>query len=141
MPRRSAASLHFPIVRTERLRPPSGLNERERALFADIVNSNPAEQFRPSDGLLLVAYCRAVLLERAAAERLACDGHVSSDNKPSAWVAIQRDATKTMTTLARVLRLSPMARKSHQERPGRPQQMSYYERMALEDSNEEADQG
>jgi phage terminase small subunit len=84
---------------------------------------------------LLAAYCRAILLERKAAAHLAERGHVSIDNRPNAWVAIQRDAIKTMTTLARVLRLSPMARKSHQEHPGKPVTMNYYDRMRLVESD------
>jgi phage terminase small subunit len=119
MPRPSAASLHFPsIIRTERLAPPAELSPDERQIFVDIVSTVAADHFRPSDSPLLVAYCRAILLEREAAEHLATHGRVSLDNKPSAWLAIQAQATKSMLSLSRALKLSPMARRPYQIRPG-----------------------
>src|SRR6478672_9850250 len=90
MPRRSAASLHFPaFTRVERLTPPPELSPDERALFIDIVSATPAGHFRASDLPLICSYARAILLEREAAAHLAAQGHVSIDNKPSAWLGIQ----------------------------------------------------
>ena len=72
MPRRSAASLHFPAVtRVERLQAPPDLSQDERALFVGIVATNPADHFRASDLPLLCSYVRAILLEREAAAHLA----------------------------------------------------------------------
>jgi hypothetical protein len=90
MPRKSAASLHFPdIVRTERLSPPADLNASEREVFLNVVATTAADHFRPSDLPLLSAYARAVVREREASEHLATQGVVSIDNKLSAWAAVQ----------------------------------------------------
>jgi hypothetical protein len=71
MPRRSAASMHFPtITRMERLAPPPELNPDERTVFLNVVATNPADHFRPSDAVLLCVHVRAVLAEREAAEQL-----------------------------------------------------------------------
>lgn len=135
MPRRSAASLPFPIVRTERLSPPADLNDDERALFVGIVAANPADHFRPSDAPLLCSYVRAILLERLAAEQLA-QGVVTYDNKPSAWLGVAAHASKQMLSLARALKLTPTARRPSASRAGKPVTMNYYDRMRIEDSDE-----
>jgi hypothetical protein len=146
MPRRSAASMHFPgVVRTERLSPPADLSPDERDIFVNVVSTNPADHFRPSDALLLSAYARAIMRERVAAEHLA-QGVVSIDNKPSAWVAVQGQALKQVLSLARMLRLSPLARRPSQSRQGKPQQMSYYDimdqqRAAQMESDDDAGSG
>jgi phage terminase small subunit len=137
MPRQSAASLHFPsFIRTERLSPPIDLSPDERALFVSIVATNPADHFRPSDAPLLCSYVRAILLEREAAENLATQGHVTVDNKPSAWHAILAQATKSMLQLARALKLTPTARRPSASRAGKPQQTSYYDQMRLQQEGE-----
>jgi phage terminase small subunit len=136
MPRRSTASLRFPdIVRTERLSPPADLNPDERAVFVGIVATVEADHFRPSDSLLLSAYARAVVREREASEQLA-QGVVSIDNKLSSWAAVQAQALKQMLSLARLLKLTPLARRSNPSRPGKPQQLSYYDQMRLQQEGE-----
>jgi phage terminase small subunit len=133
MPRQSAASLAFPhLIRTERLSPPAELSQDERALFVSLVSTTPADHLRPSDAPLLVAYCRAILLEREAAEHLATQGHVTVDNKPSAWFTIQMQAHRSMLQLARALKMTPTARRPSASRAGKPQQLSYYDQMRLE---------
>jgi phage terminase small subunit len=137
MPRHSAASLHFPaFTRVERLTPPVELSESERAIFLDIVGTVAADHFRPSDLVLLSAYCRAIVREREASEHLA-QGVVSIDNKLSSWVIVQASALKQMLSLARMLKLTPLARRSNPSRPGKQQPMSYYDRMALEQQEDE----
>jgi phage terminase small subunit len=133
MPRHSAASLHFPaFTRVERLTPPVELSESERAIFLDIVGTVAADHFRPSDSVLLSAYVRAVVREREAAEHLATQGVVSIDNKLSSWVTVQAQALKQVMSLARMLRLTPLARRSNPSRPGKPVVMNYYDKMRLE---------
>jgi phage terminase small subunit len=133
MPRRSAASMHFPtITRMERLAPPPELNPDERAVFLNVVANNPADHFRPSDAVLLCVHVRAVLAEREAAEHLATQGRVSIDNKLSAWVTVQQQAIKTILSTSRALKLTPAARRPNPSRPGKPVMASYYDRMAAE---------
>jgi phage terminase small subunit len=138
MPRQSAASLHFSssVIRTERLSPPSDLSPDERAIFISLVSTNAADHFRPSDAPLLCSYVRAILLEREAAEHLATQGHVTFDNKPSAWLAIMAQANKSMLSLARALKLTPTARRPSASRAGKPQQTSYYDQMRLQQEGE-----
>jgi hypothetical protein len=59
-------------------------------------------------------------------------GVVSIDNKLSSWVTVQAQALKQMMSLARMLKLTPLARRSNPSRPGKPQQLSYYDQMRLE---------
>jgi phage terminase small subunit len=132
MPRKSAAALAFPgVIRTERLTAPADLNPDERAVFVGIVGTVAADHFRPSDLPLLSAYVRAIVREREASEHLA-QGVVSIDNKLSSWVTVQAQALKQMLSLARMLKLTPLARRSNPSRSGKPQQLSYYEQMRLE---------
>ena len=135
MPRPSAASLHFSsIVRTERLTAPADLNPAERAVFVATV---PAGRFQAGDMPLICAYARAILREREASENLATQGVVSIDNKLSSWVAVQTQALKQVMSLARMLKLTPLARRSNPSRSGKPQQaMSYYDLMRLEQPGE-----
>jgi phage terminase small subunit len=120
----------------ERLTPPVELSESERAIFLDIVGTVAADHFRPSDSVLLSAYVGAVVREREAAEHLATQGVISIDNKLSSWVTVQTQALKQMLSLARMLKLTPLARRSNPSRPGKPQQLSYYDTMALQQEDE-----
>jgi len=86
--------------------------------------------------VLLSAYVRAVVREREAAEHLATQGVVSIDNKLSSWVTVQAQALKQVMSLARMLKLTPLARRSNPSRPGKPQQLSYYDQMRLEQEGE-----
>jgi hypothetical protein len=128
MPRKSAASLGFPTVTgsPERLRPPPGLSEPERAIFLDLVAGTKPDAFRSSDTPLLAAYCRAIALEIRSAQELS-----NGDDKAlTRWA----QAIKSMVALSMRLRLSPQARApNNPSRPGRPEPvMSYYDRMRLE---------
>src|SRR5215813_6857378 len=84
-----------------RLQPPPHLNDHERKLFIEVVASCPPSQFVPSDVLLLASFVQATLLARGAAKKAARD--------PRA-LAVWEKATRTQTTLATRLRLSPQAR-------------------------------
>ena len=130
MPRRSFASLSVPVVvqPVARLEPPDDLVGPERGVFVEVVLSCPAAHFRPADGLLLAAYARAVVLERRASAELALSGPVA-DGKPSPWLAVLAQASKSMLSLSRQLRLSPLSRSPTMKKPG---PVSYYERAELE---------
>lgn len=141
MPRPSSASLAYPVITSPqtRLKPPIGLTDAERQLFVEIVADYPAAQFRPSDVLLLISLVRATLAEHESALRLACDGYVTADNKPSPWVAVWGTASKTMLSLSRALRTSPLSRGPNPGRPSAPPQpMSYYDRQRLLEGDDDA---
>jgi phage terminase small subunit len=141
MPRKSAAaSLHFPnLTRIDRLSPPPDLTKDERTVFVDVIAACQAAHFHASDRPLLIVYCRQILLEREAASHLAKQGHVI-DGKPNPWAAIHQQASKALLQLSRALKLTPTARKPTASSRAKPQQLSYYERARLENSDGEIDE-
>ena len=103
MPRRSAAGrAAFPIkAEHPRLQPPEFLDDLERELFREIIESCAPDHFVPSDVPLLVAYVQAVLLARGAIKEAATE---------KSALTIWDHATKAQNTLATRLRLCPQAR-------------------------------
>jgi phage terminase small subunit len=136
MPRKSAADIAIPTGATPRLRPPDDLaaGSPERALFVDLVSSVAASHFRDCDAVLLAAYCRALCLEQTASSELAASGFVI-DGKPSGWLPILAQATRSVTVLSSKLKLNPLSRLSSSSEPD---QISYYEKMALQDHRDDA---
>jgi phage terminase small subunit len=135
MPRRSAASFSVLSVpgNQPRLVPPADLNPPERATFVEIVAAKKPQHFEASDLPLLAAYCRAIELERHAALQLATDGYLTTEGRPSPWLAIMAQATKSMLALSTRLKLTPQSR-SHSA-PARPERsLSAYEKLALMES-------
>ena len=132
MPRKPASDIAVPTGAVRRLRPPADLaaDSPERKLFIDLVASLPASHFRESDEPLLSAYVRAVCRERTASGELAAGGYVTADGKTSPWLRVLKDATRDMTVISRLLRLNPVGRL--QSAQAEPDQISYYERLALE---------
>ena len=129
MPRQSAVSAAFAVKGSTRaaLTPPADLTEPERAEFINIVLGTRPDHFVPSDLPLLSAYARAIVQERIAADRLACKPVV--DDKASPWLAIWQGKVRALTTLARMLALSPGGRVP---KSPEPEPVNYYAKMALE---------
>jgi hypothetical protein len=97
---KSAASLQINNVdgSKPRLRPPPGLNAKERALFLQLVNACSPDHLRPADAPLLVAFVQSVLIShKLGRER---------DPKIKEWELV----TRTLASLATRLRLSPASR-------------------------------
>ncbi len=134
MPRKSSAAIAFATDTTARIRPPDDLTGPARDVFLDLVCACRASHFTGSDIPLLCSYSRAIVLERTASAGLAADGHVTADGRPSGWLGILAQATRTMSTLARALRLSPASRQSVPS--SEPELVSAYERMSLEGRRE-----
>jgi hypothetical protein len=63
---------------------------------------------------------------------LAASGYVI-DGKPSGWLSVWKEATRTVSTYSRLLRLNPVARSpvSADQSPA-----NYYSRLALEARHE-----
>jgi hypothetical protein len=135
MPRQSSASLSVVSYAgpSSRLRPPDELGELERKVFIDIVLNCTATHFIPSDLPLLCAYCRAVVKEREAGERLT--QAMASDGETDRWLRIQMAQLKAMGMLSMRLRLSPQGRSP--TNPKRPERISYYDQMDLERQQED----
>ena len=130
MPRQAAAASGF-AASTARplLKPPPDLNALEKEAFLDIVLGAPPHHFMPSDLPLLAAYARAIVQEKIAAGELTRAYVV--DDKPSPWLPVWQASIRAVTTLARMLALSPGGRvPSKSSEPHEP--VSYYSRLALE---------
>jgi phage terminase small subunit len=113
-----------------RLQPPADLSPAEKAVFIDIVVTNRPDHFRPADALLLAAFTRAVCLERQASAALAVAGPVGADGKVSPWLHVLAQATKSILSLARLLRLSPQSRALLVPKDNGP--ASVYDRMRFD---------
>ena len=129
MPRQSAEATAFSSGSTavSRVRPPADLTGPEREVFLAVVLACRADHFQASDLPLLTAYCRAVVLEKVASSELAAAGYVDA-GKPSAWLPVLAQATRSLTVISRLLRLNPVAR---QAAKSEPEAVSYYERQSL----------
>ena len=81
MPRKSAASQSIigPSSSSTRLKPPATLSKAERDVFADLVSSNDAKHFRPSDMALLVAYSEAAALQASTAPQVIASPPTQAD--------------------------------------------------------------
>lgn len=110
MPRRSAASLTVatPITSVPRLKPPAGLSEPQRAHFAALVASVPADRFVRADVPLLVALVRH--LNRADEIERMFDTHAESIPE---YDTLARAAARESSAIASImtrLRLTPQSR-------------------------------
>jgi hypothetical protein len=136
MPRQAAAAAGFGTGTTRAmLKPPADLNELERTEFVSLVLGAPPSHFLPSDLPLIAAYARAIVAEKIAAGELAAAGYVSGD-RPSPWLAIWQAEVRAVTTLARMLSLSPGGRVPTKS-PEAQEPVSYYSRLALEARRDE----
>ena len=136
MPRQAAAASGF-AASTARplLKPPPDLNALEKEAFLDIVLGVPPHHFMPSDLPLVAAYARAVIQEKIAAGELGRAYVV--DDKPSPWLPVWQASIRAVTTLARMLALSPGGRVPSKSVEGKQEPVSYYERMTLEGRRDE----
>src|SRR6478735_1600357 len=139
MPRQAAAASGF-AASTARplLKPPRDLNALEREAFLDIVLGAPPTHFLPSDLPLIAAYAKAIVQERIAAGELAAAYVV--DGKPSPWLPVWQASIRAVTTLARMLALSPGGRVPSKSVEAQ-EPTSYYSRIALEARHEPESNG
>jgi len=136
MPRQAAAASGF-AASTARplLKPPLDLNALEREAFLDIVLGAPPTRFLPSVLPLIAAYAKAIVQARIAAGELAAAYVV--DGKPSPWLPVWQASIRAVTTLARMLALSPGGRVPSRA-PEAQEPVSYYSRLALESKRDDA---
>jgi hypothetical protein len=113
----------------QRLRPPESLSAPAREQFLNIVADESPAHFKSSDLPILCAYCEA------AAMSVHAIGKLWHDDAEGTWLRRWEKATRTMSMLSLRLRLSPQARQ-----PNNPkrQNLSYYERRALEEDADDA---
>lgn len=130
MPRRAAADYVQPVVSPlpKRLKPPATLSEGAKAEFIRIVTSERADHFKPSDMPLLVQYSEAAALAERSIREL------QHDDAKACWLVRWEKANRVLVALSARLRICPQARQPNN--PKRPERVSYYEQMALEDSDD-----
>ncbi len=81
------------VTSEKRLQPPATLGDADRAVWAEVVNDQPASAFTPTHGPLLEMYCRHVTQSRLIADELL--------NFDRAWLA-DDDGLKRYDTLLRL---------------------------------------
>ena len=136
MPRQAAVAVGFATGTNGTrmlLRPPEDLNQLERVEFANLITGAPANHFLPSDVPLLAAYAKAIVAERVASGELAAAYVV--DDRPSPWLPIWQAKVRALTTLARMLSLSPGGRVASKPADSH-EPVSYYSKLALEQRDE-----
>ena len=136
-------TLDFDGQPTRKLRPPSRLAPRAKAIFVRVVSNVAAGHFRPADQELLERYCEAQAVAEMAAGKLFGDGDdaspVDATGKLSAWFQVHTVSSRTANSLASRLRLTVSARTSKAVKT-QPAQQSYYDIMELTEGDD-ADDG
>jgi hypothetical protein len=106
------------------------VTEVERRLFIDLIADEKPEKFRSSDLPLLVEYCRTIAL----ADEAWRDLRAGKDRRSA--LATLAFAHKSLAAFSHRLRLSPQGRSP--TNPKREPVLSYYERMDLEEAQDDA---
>jgi hypothetical protein len=94
---RKTALRPFNIGKPPRLKPPAFLNDEERAVFDELIDTVDRRHFIESDLPLIVSYIQAILISRSSAR---------DPDKVATW----EKAVRVQTSLATRLRLAPSAR-------------------------------
>lgn len=97
-----------------RISPPDWLARAGAVVWREVVNSLPANYFRPSDEPLLAAYCTSTACYREAAEIVGRDGMILENDRGTKYAnpanAMMLAHASSMAQLAVKLRLCPSAR-------------------------------
>ena len=118
--RRSVGDLLTVVpVSGQRLAAPTSLTPEQTAEWTAIVDSLPADYFRPGDVPLLAAYCVATSLYKRAAADMEARGLTLTDDKGREVVnpvhQILTSQASAMAQMAIKLRLCPSARYSEKQ--------------------------
>lgn len=112
--RQSAGDLSVVRLSSARMPAPDWLNESESIEWRGIVDSLPADYFRPADGPLLAAYCVAAALHKDARAEITRDGTSVEDDRGrrqmNPAVTVLQYQAGTMAQLSVKLRLAPSSR-------------------------------
>jgi hypothetical protein len=118
MPRKSAGALAALDPRGQRLNPPPGLSDAERAAFVATVQSVRPGHFTAEEMPLLTAYAAAQVEERDIVRDLEAAKAAEDEKAKAVLRTAQGRVAGTLTRLARALRLGPMARNASRNRRG-----------------------
>jgi P27 family predicted phage terminase small subunit len=117
-PRKTDAEIPAPppprVVTRARMKPPADLNDAAKKEWRAIVNSLPADYFRPADVSLLSAYCVWAAIAKEARADIEANGIMVTNDKnrriTNAAVNVLYNATAAMAQMSVKLRLCPSAR-------------------------------
>lgn len=102
-----------------RIAAPEHLTDEQRREWVAIVDSLPAEYFRPGDVALLGAYCQATVFYKRAAADMEARGLVLTDDRGREYVnpthQVLTSQASAMAQMAVKLRLCPSARYSEKQ--------------------------
>lgn len=111
---RARAGINVITVSDDRLAAPAHLTPQQATEWTAIVDSLPADYFRPGDVPLLAAYCTAAVFYKRAAADLESRGLSLMDDKGREFVnpahQILTSQASAMAQMAVKLRLCPSAR-------------------------------
>lgn len=114
--RKSAASLGVVPISGQRLAPPGHLTDEQAEEWSAIVDSLPADYFRPGDVSLLAAYVTASVFYRRASADMESRGMTLTDDRGREYVnpshQVLTSQASAMAQMAVKLRLCPSARYS-----------------------------
>jgi P27 family predicted phage terminase small subunit len=112
--RKTLADLSVVRVSDERVVAPETLSEEQRGEWDAIVNSLPANYFRPGDVPLLAAFCVASVFHQRAAKDIETRGMTIIDDRGREFInpshQMLTSQASAMAQLAVKLRLCPSAR-------------------------------
>jgi P27 family predicted phage terminase small subunit len=112
--RKSIGDLSVVEFPDARVTPPTTLTAAQTEEWWAIVNSLPADFFRPADVPLLAQFCRHSAMANYAAQLLEADGAILRTEKgwpfPNPALQLLNSQSSAMATLASKLRLCPSAR-------------------------------
>jgi P27 family predicted phage terminase small subunit len=93
------------------------------AVWKRVVNDFPPDYFRESDRDVMTVYCRTVCQYEVAARDLEAEGFVietPTGSKQNPLVAVQTQLSGTLSTYARMLRITPVSRHHNTQVPKTP---------------------
>jgi len=112
--RKSLAELTVVAIGGQRIEPPASLTPEQADEWHQIVNSLPADYFRPGDAPLLAAFVVASVFHRRAAQDIESRGIALVDEKGKEYVnpshQMLTSQASAMAQMAVKLRLCPSAR-------------------------------
>ena len=112
--RKTFGALNVVAVSDQRLQPPATLTEEQCAEWSAIVNSLPADYFRPGDAPLLAAFCVASVFHRRAAADIEARGISLRTDRGHEYInpshQMLTSQASAMAQMAVKLRLCPSAR-------------------------------
>lgn len=116
---KSAADMTVVKATGARIQPPEHLNDEQAGIWREIVDSLPADWFRPGDVPLLAAYCCADSFYRKAVAEMQASGIVKTNDKGREYVnpahQVLTSQASAMAQMAVKLRLCPSARYSEKQ--------------------------